>query len=139
MANLGTRLATLAVAGAAAAAITLGTAGSASADAWIGSGSDKCGSQYALCIWDQGNYQGSGIGVPWADVWKLNNISQYYGFLGSNISSVINKTGTAFCGAEYNYGAGNAFKIQAWGWYSGLGSWDNRIRSIQKWPCDAGV
>ncbi|MEV7080874.1 hypothetical protein AB0N88_20425 [Streptomyces sp. NPDC093516] len=127
------------MAGASAAAITLGTAGSASADTWIGSGSDKCGSQYALCLWDQGNYQGSGIGVPWADVWKLNNISRY-GFLCSNISSVINNTGTTFYGADNTYGVGSVSKIQPWGWYSGLGSaWDNRIRSLQKWPCDAGV
>ncbi|MFF5500039.1 hypothetical protein [Streptomyces aquilus] len=36
-------------------------------------------------------------------------------------------------------GVGSTFKIQAWGWYGGLGSWDNRIRSIQTWPCDSGV
>lgn len=141
MEKLRTRLATLALAGASAAAITLGTAGSASADAWIGSGADKCGSQYALCLWDQGNYSGSGIGVTWDDVWKLNDISRYYGFMGTNVSSVINRTGTTFCGAKYAYGASSSFfKIQAYGWYGGVGSsWDNQIASIQKWPCDAGV
>ncbi|MFB7504166.1 MULTISPECIES: hypothetical protein [Streptomyces] len=144
MGNLKRRLVTLALAGASAATITLSASGSASADNWFpaNSGSGACTSQYALCIWDQGNFQGSGIGVTWNDInnGKLNNISQSYGFLGTNISSIINKTGTTFCGAEYAWGAGNTFKIQAYGWYYGLGSsWDNRIASIQKWPCDSGV
>lgn len=141
MQKLKARLVALALAGASAAAITLGTAGSASADAWIGSGYDKCGSQYVLCIWDQGNYQGSGIGITPADTWKLNDISRYYGFMGTNVSSIINKTSTVFCGAKYAYGAGSSFfYIQEWGWYKGVGSgWDNQIASIQPWPCDSGV
>ncbi|MGV9915269.1 peptidase inhibitor family I36 protein [Streptomyces tendae] len=137
MGKVGKRLASLALVGASAAAVTLGTSGTASADAWFpaNSGKGACTSQYALCLWDQSNYQGSGIGITWNDTWKLQNIGQYYGFMGTNISSVINKTGTTFCGAQYNYGAGNTFRIQAWGEYSGLGSWDNRISSIEKWPC----
>ncbi|MFJ7495145.1 peptidase inhibitor family I36 protein [Streptomyces sp. NPDC097727] len=139
MSKLKQRLGALSLAGASAAAITLGASGTASADAWFpaNSGSSACTSQYALCLWDQGNYQGSGIGVTWTDInnGKLNSISRSYGFMGTNISSVINRTGKAFCGAEYQWGAGSTFYIQPYGWYGGLGSWDNRIASVQTWPC----
>ncbi|MFJ5035558.1 peptidase inhibitor family I36 protein [Streptomyces sp. NPDC088560] len=123
----------------AAAGIAWGAASPASADTWFptNSGSGVCASsKYALCIWDQSNYQGSGLGVTSSDWSKVNqNLNKYYGFFNYNVSSLINNTSRPLCVTNGPDATGSKWEIAPYAQLRGLGWHDNWIVSIQYGSC----
>ncbi|MFB7504177.1 MULTISPECIES: peptidase inhibitor family I36 protein [Streptomyces] len=96
------RLAALAAAGASAVAIGLGTAGPAAAVQW-NPGANCDAAVYKFCFYENPDYSGAAIGVPWNDIDGSPNFHAWP-YLDDKISSVKNNMGYPLCLYRYeNY------------------------------------